>query len=241
MILSIQIVLLAIYACDCVAQTNKITFNKLTHDFGTFSEDSDPKVCVFEFTNHLQKPISIAHVQSTCGCAVPQYTKKAIQPGESGEIRITYNPQGRPGIFNRSILVNFSGQIEKISLSVKGNVTPGVTRKDRTYPYVIGDLQLRARELRLRAMKGEQQQQEIMIVNSGSKTIRMDIKSNIPSISAIMVPSALAPDQKGVIQIIRQADENKSKPLCIRIKENTHQRKSAGIVPIIIESVKCNQ
>ena len=67
---------------------NKIEFNKLINDLGTFSEDSKPKTCTFKFTNHQAKAIAIAHVQSTCGCAVPQYTKKAIKREKVGKLKL---------------------------------------------------------------------------------------------------------------------------------------------------------
>lgn len=230
----------SILPIQSIAQ-NKIEFEKLVNDLGTFSEDSDPKVCTFKFINRQTKPIAIAQVQSTCGCAVPQYTKKVIQPGGSGEIKITYNPQGRPGRFNRSIIVSFSGQTEKTHLFVKGTVIPGAIRKNKTYPYVMGDLQLRTTGVRLRPMRADLQQQNIMVINSGENTIQVDIASTISCISATLVPTKLLPGQKGEIQIIRKTDMNKDRAYCIRLKENARREKRAGIVSIIINSEKCTQ
>ena len=178
-------------------------------------------------------------MQSTCGCAVPQYTKKAIKPGESGEIKITYNPQGRPGIFNRAILVSFSDQTEKTRLFVKGTVTPGVVRKDKSYPYVMGDLQLRTTGIKLKQMRSNVQQQNIMVVNSGNSPLYTIIESQIPYVSATMVPNILKPNQKGEIQLIRY--EDKDRTICIRLKENAHQQNVAGKISIIITSEKCTQ
>lgn len=52
----ISIILFIIGAfCILSAQSkaqNKIVFDKLINDLGTFSEDSNPKVCTFKFTNH---------------------------------------------------------------------------------------------------------------------------------------------------------------------------------------------
>lgn len=220
---------------------NKIVFDKLVNDLGTFSEDSNPKVCTFKFTNYKTEAIAIAHVQSTCGCAVPKYTKKAIQPGESGEINITYNPQGRPGIFNRAILVSFSGQEKKVHLSVKGTVTPGAVRKDKSYPYVMGDLQLRTNGMKFKPMRGELQQQSVMVLNSGNSPLRVSIEAEIPCISATLVPRILQPNQKGEIQVIRSADKDKNRTLCIWLKKNARQQNVAGKVSIIITSEKCTQ
>lgn len=220
---------------------NKIEFDKLINDLGTFSEDSNPRICTFRFTNHQTEAIAIAHVQSTCGCAVPEYTKKAIQPGENGEIRITYNPQGRPGIFNRAILVSFSGQEKKVQLFVKGTVTPGAIRKDKSYPYVMGDLQLRTTGMKLKQMRSDIQQQSIMVVNSGNSPLSVSIESALSCISATLVPHILQPNQKGEIQITRSADENRNRTFCIRLKENAHQQNVTGNVSIVITSEKCAQ
>lgn len=220
---------------------NKIEFDRSIYDLGTFSEDSEPKICKFKFTNHLNKPIAISHIQSTCGCASPQYTKKAIQPGKSGEISVIYNPQGHPGHFNRVILVSFSGLSKKERLFIKGTVTSGAIRKDKSYPHVMDELQLRTTSIRLKPMRSDLQQQNIMVINSGNKPICLDIVSTIPCISATLVPNILQPNQKGEIEILRKADKSKDHPYCIRLKKNARRQKTAGVVSIIIEAEKCNQ
>ena len=80
-----------------------IKFDKLMHDFGKFSE-SDPVVtCVFSFTNTGDAPLVINQAMPSCGCTVPEFTKQPIQPGEKGEIKVTYNGQGKfPGHFLRA-------------------------------------------------------------------------------------------------------------------------------------------
>lgn len=231
--------LLGILPIQSEAQ-NKIEFDKLVNDLGTFSEDSEPKVCTFKFTNRQAKAIAIVHVQSTCGCTIPKYTKKAIRPGESGEINITYNPQGRPGIFNRAILVSFSDQADKVHLFVKGTVTPGVPRIDKSYPYVIGNLQLRTTGLKFKSMQMTQQR-SIMIINSSNIPLHTIIQSNVSSLSAIMIPSTLQPNQKGEIQIIYKGEKNNAQPLCIRLRENACQQKKAGTIFITIDKETCNQ
>lgn len=232
--------LLALLPHNVFSQISGITFDKLTHDYGTINEDSDLRICVFRFINHQKSPVAISHVQSSCGCAVPQYTKKAIPAGGSGEIRIAYNPQGRPGRFNRSIIVSFSGQKEKIHLYVKGTVTPGVERKNKAYPYVIGDLQLRTNSLKLKPMQVAQQR-SIMVINSGNAPLRTVFNSANPSVSANMVPAILQPNQKGEIQIIYKEAKNDGHPICLRIKENARHQKKAGTLHLTIDEENCNQ
>ena len=56
-----------------------------------------------------------------------------------------------------------------------------------------------------------------------------------------MVPNILKPKQKGEIQLIRYADKDKDRTICIRLKENAHQQNVAGKISIIITSEKCTQ
>ena len=91
----------------------EIKFDKLTHDFGTFSEKSPVVTCVF--TNQ-----AIA----SCGCTVPEYTKTPVKPGEKGEIKVTYNGTGKfPGHFKKSITVRTNGAVEMTRLYIEGDMT----------------------------------------------------------------------------------------------------------------------
>lgn len=101
----------------------EIKFDKLTHDFGKFSE-SDPVVtCVFTYTNIGETPLIINQAVASCGCTVPEYTKVPVQPGQKGEIKITYNGTGKfPGHFKKSITVRTNGVVEMTRLYVEGDM-----------------------------------------------------------------------------------------------------------------------
>ena len=61
------------------AQTNAdIKFDKTTHDFGKFSENSPVVSCTFTFTNIGDAPLVIHQAVASCGCTVPEYTKEPI-------------------------------------------------------------------------------------------------------------------------------------------------------------------
>lgn len=87
------------------AQTNAdIKFDKTTHDFGKFSENSPVVSCTFTFTNIGDAPLVIHQAVASCGCTVPEYTKEPIMPGKKGTIKVTYNGTGKyPGHFKKSI------------------------------------------------------------------------------------------------------------------------------------------
>ena len=106
------------------AMAHEIKFDKLTHNFGTFSEKDPVVTCVFTFTNAGDAPLIINQAVASCGCTVPEYTKTPIQPGEKGEIKVTYNGTGKfPGHFKKSITVRTNGKVEMTRLYIEGDMT----------------------------------------------------------------------------------------------------------------------
>ena len=102
----------------------EIKFDKLTHNFGTFSEKSPVVSCVFTYTNTGELPLVINQAVASCGCTVPEYTKTPVKPGEKGEIKVTYNGTGKfPGHFKKSITVRTNGTVEMTRLYIEGDMT----------------------------------------------------------------------------------------------------------------------
>jgi len=101
----------------------EIKFDKLTHDFGKFSESTPVVSCTFTFTNSGDKPLVINQAVASCGCTAPEYTKDPVKPGEKGEIKVTYNGTGKfPGHFKKSITVRTNGKVEMTRLYIEGTM-----------------------------------------------------------------------------------------------------------------------
>lgn len=102
----------------------EIKFDKLTHDFGKFSEKDGTVTCTFTFTNVGEQPLVINQAIASCGCTVPTYTKEPIQPGKGGEIIVTYNGAGKMlGHFKKNIAVRTNGNPELTRLYIEGDMT----------------------------------------------------------------------------------------------------------------------
>lgn len=101
-----------------------------THDYGTIPEG--PKaVYEFQFINMGTVPLIITNAQASCGCTTPEYPKQPILPGKKGKIKVTYNTEGHPGNFIKSVYItsnaisnsNFLGK-DYYELKIKGIVRP---------------------------------------------------------------------------------------------------------------------
>lgn len=109
--------------CMFAQKPGEIKFDKLTHNFGKFSEKDATQQCVFSFTNTGEKPLVINQVVPSCGCAIVDYTKKPVMPGQKGEIKVTYKGQGRmPGHFKKTITVRTNGIPEMNRLYIEGDM-----------------------------------------------------------------------------------------------------------------------
>ena len=128
-----KIILLSILMVCCltaaIAQSEngkkqaEIKFDKTTHNFGKISESSPKVTCEFTYTNVGEAPLIINQAVASCGCAVPEYTKAPVQPGQKGKIKVTYNGTGKfPGHFKKSITIRTNGAVEMTRLYIEGDM-----------------------------------------------------------------------------------------------------------------------
>ncbi len=102
----------------------EIKFDKLEHNFGTFSVKKPLQECTFTFTNVGDEPLVINQAVASCGCTVPSYTKTPVAPGQTGTIKVTYNGEGKPvGHFKKTITVRTNGKSEMTRLYIQGDMT----------------------------------------------------------------------------------------------------------------------
>lgn len=105
-------------------RSSEIKFDKVSHNFGTFSEDNSVQKCTFTFTNVGNAPLVINQAVASCGCTVPSYTKTPVQPGQKGQISVTYTGKGKfPGHFKKTITVRTNGVPEMTRLYIEGDMT----------------------------------------------------------------------------------------------------------------------
>ena len=122
-LLLLTVMLLGCMTMAMAQKPAEIKFEKITHDFGKFSEKEPVVSCTFNFTNIGEQPLIVNQAVASCGCTVPEYTKTPIQPGETGEIKVTYNGTGKfPGHFKKSITVRTNGAVEMTRLYIEGDM-----------------------------------------------------------------------------------------------------------------------
>ena len=132
-----SLLVLAVAVLLAVPARAQLSFATSTHDFGAITEGA-MATYTFSFTNEGAVPLKLRSVRPSCGCTAPTFTTDAVAPGESGEIVIAYNSQGRPGAFRKSIQVTaeagdttvdetlyITGDVESVGISAVTGSTQG--------------------------------------------------------------------------------------------------------------------
>ena len=210
-------------------QGAQILSDELTYNFGTIAEADGFASHTFTIKNTGDAPLVITRVTASCGCTRPEWTKSPIAPGKTGEVKITYNPKGRPGPFYKTVSIFSNGKKGSYSLAIKGNVTPKPSQPVFTYPYSIGDLKLHTKTVLFSSIRPEETLGEkINIKNEGKTsatlqpdevgaiTILMDAKvlkrkGRVSTLLPIMIQSAGKKEVSGEIQISANVIDNFSK------------------------------
>jgi hypothetical protein len=73
-------------------------------DFGNVDSKTDSGYRTITFTNTGGAPLLITNIIPSCGCTVPEWSKEAIKPGKSSEIKVKYDIS-RIGLISKTITV----------------------------------------------------------------------------------------------------------------------------------------
>lgn len=108
---------------DNAGGTPSISFETKEWDFGTIKNDR-PATHSFKFTNTGTSNLVILTATAECGCTRPEFSEKPIAPGKTGTIKVSYNPIGRPGSFEKTVTVKTNGKPKTVRLKIRGTVAP---------------------------------------------------------------------------------------------------------------------
>ncbi len=177
-----------------------ISFQTLTHDFGTIKEEDGVVTYDFKFRNTGDQPLIIQRVVSSCGCTTPTWSKEPIPPGGEGMIRVAYNPRNRPNAFHKSVTIYTNAQKNPVVLRITGKVIPRPKTVRDLYPYEINGLRLKTNHLAFtRMFKDQKKTIKDEVINTTDKDMTVEF-TRVPAFLEIhMEPEVLKPKQKGVI------------------------------------------
>ena len=179
-----------------------IHFEKMDYNFGKIKEEGGPSFYNFKFTNTSQVPLIIQHVEASCGCTTPEWSKEPVLPGKTGFIKVSYNPDLRPGIFTKSITVNANIPKKVVVLTITGEVIPKIMKTENLFPVDFGNIRLKSNELSFVKIKNtEIKTDTLQFYNQATSPLTVKFKT-IPSYITIKTfPAIIQPKSRGYFLI----------------------------------------
>ena len=109
----------------------KIKVEDKSYDFGSIREADGEVSHDFVIENIGDSPLIITSANASCGCTTPVIPKEPVRKGEKATIRVTYNPSGRPGEFDKTVTVKSNAKPSKLKLKITGTVLPKSKKKTK--------------------------------------------------------------------------------------------------------------
>ncbi|AIG29444.1 hypothetical protein IA01_02695 [Flavobacterium psychrophilum] len=102
---------------------SKIEIENSDFDFGEIMQ-GDKVSHIFKFKNVGKGDLVILEAKASCGCTVPEWTKTPIKSGESGEVNVIFNSQGKIGQQQKTVTLTTNTEAGNEIIHFKANINP---------------------------------------------------------------------------------------------------------------------
>ncbi len=173
------------------------------HDFGEIKETDGPVSHTFKFMNVGSGALAIMDVKATCGCTLPDWSKKVILPGDTGFVTVQYNPYNRPGIFRKSLTINTNAVEPTSFVYIKGAVKPRPETIIDNLPTEMGALRIRYKSFNLGRMTNEKVFSKAFdVYNQGEEPLTFLSEYEAPdNLKVAFEPMTLEPGELGALTL----------------------------------------
>lgn len=96
-------------------------FDDVVYNFGEITQGEKVQT-TFKFKNVGKADLIISDAKGSCGCTVPIYPKKPIAPGETGEIEVVFDSNGKMGQQNKTVTLIANTKPNTTVLALKGDI-----------------------------------------------------------------------------------------------------------------------
>ncbi len=183
---------------------SSIKFDTTEHDFGIINEADGSVLFTFEFINNGTEDLLIQDVIANCGCTTPNWTEERVKPGGKGFVRIVYDPNERPGPFNKSLEIRSNAFVQQTKLKIKGSVVPVARDPKLEYPVEIGGLRLKYSMVGFEVITNEKPvTTTFQVYNDSDNDITFSDQYRAPyHIGLYFLPQILAPKTVGTVEVV---------------------------------------
>lgn len=138
-IFSLVLMIFFLSSLSCGGQ-EKVPFldfpDGLSWDFGKAREEGGELVHTYRFTNTGRDTVTVVNINTYCRCTRAAVSQKTFLPGESGEIRVGFDPYGYPGKISKSVRVTLKPEADFL-LTFTAEINPRQKPVEEEYPVML--------------------------------------------------------------------------------------------------------
>ena len=177
-------------------------------DLGTLLEEQGLQAVSFDYTVSHGSYFVIQEVLTDCGCTQVTYAKDSMKVGDTGQIKVDFDPSSAAGFFSKLILVKGNqGQVTD-SLFIEGIAIPYPASLERNYPNKLGNLGLRMKKVNMGdVFDNEPKVKFVEFFNFGTQLLSKDsLRFGTPThLSLAQVQDFVRPKERGLLRITYDA------------------------------------
>lgn len=181
-------------------------------DLGTLLEEQGSQEVEFEFTYTQDSLFYIEDIWTECGCTTVEYPDDTLVTGQSGKIKVSFDPTSSSGFFTKLIVVKGNLQGVQDSLYLDGVSIPYPSNPERAYPARIGNLGFRLRKINMgEVFDNEPKIKFVEFFNFGSEVLdKNTFMAETPSYIQIeQVQQMIRPQERGLLKIQYESNARK--------------------------------
>lgn len=209
----------------------RLFFPHTSFDFGLLDQNQKAEH-IFILMNTGDQPLTIDKIKAPCGCTIVELTKKVVEPNESGEISIIFNPADNRGKIEKMVYVHSNDPEQPI---VRLVIMATVQMELEISPQNLFFNQVKA---------GTKATKEVSIKNSGQHPVSiLSVKTTHPSLSFKVAPGSsplpvqLKPGDSYIIAVEIEGPSENEPMLMNQIIINTNSVNKPQItIPLTITS-----
>ncbi|MCE7054594.1 DUF1573 domain-containing protein [Algoriphagus sp. AGSA1] len=190
-------------AQDTIAPRLIWAVNKV--DFGTVLEEQGSQMAEFQFTHTQDSLFYIETVVTDCGCTTVDYTEDTLRVGESGTLRVSFDPSSGVGPFSRMIVVKGNLFGVQDTLYIEGNAIPRASDPERTYRTRKGDLGFRLPKINVgEVFTNVPKLKQVEVYNFGDQPFYKDslAYAGPEYIQVGQLTDSIMPKDRGLLQLV---------------------------------------
>lgn len=172
------------------------------YDFGVLKETDGSVTGTAYVVNDGPDTTYVRDVRPSCGCTGAEYSTELLAPGDTTQVRFTYNPIGRPGTIGKTVKIYMGDEDERHVVRLTGRVVGSEQTLQRSYPVACGPIRLSDSIVDLgRIMENSGRHSFLRMVNATTDTVYPVFYCDNRALAIDVTPTVLVPGDIGTLGI----------------------------------------